>query len=108
MSQLPTPSHHSLWELVSSIDQVDLNFSSPLLHLKVGLIKLGLDPLLGNPHTPSSLDTDKAIEPTIFIFFIAMALLLQLLLRQQRRWEKAFKIGYYRHLGAAGAALSRC
>ena len=31
-----------------------------------------------------------------------MALLLQLLWRQQRCWEKAFKIGYYRHLGTAG------
>ena len=29
-----------------------------------------------------------------------MALLLQLLRRQQQHWEKAFKIGYYRHLGA--------
>ena len=31
-----------------------------------------------------------------------MALLLELLLRQQRCWEKAFKIGYYRHLGTVG------
>ena len=31
-----------------------------------------------------------------------MALLLQLLRRQQRRWEKAFKIGYYQHLGTTG------
>jgi hypothetical protein len=46
----------------------------------VGLFKLGLDALLGNPHTPSSLDTDRYrqsyLEPTIYIFFIAMALLL--------------------------------
>ena len=44
----------------------------------VGLFKPGLDALLGNPHTPSSFDTDryKALEPTIYIFFIAMALLL--------------------------------
>ena len=41
---------------------------------KVGLFKLVLDALLVNPHTPSSLDTDKALEPTIYIFFIAMAL----------------------------------
>jgi hypothetical protein len=34
-----------------------------------------------------------------------MVLLLQLLRRSQWRWEKAFKIGYYRHLGTAGAAL---
>ena len=71
---------------------------------KGGLFKSGLDVLLGNPHTPSSLDTDryKALEPTFYIFFIAMALLLQLLRRQQRRWEKAFKIGYYQHLGTTG------
>jgi len=51
---------------------------------KGGLFKLGLDALLGNPHTPSSLDIDryKALEPTFYIFFIAMALLLQLL-----RWQ---------------------
>ena len=50
---------------------------------KVGLFKPGLDALLGSPHTPSSLDTDryKALEPTIYIFFIAMVLLLQLLRR---------------------------
>jgi hypothetical protein len=37
---------------------------------KVGLFKLGLDALLGNPHTPSSLDTDRYrqnyLEPTIY------------------------------------------
>ena len=31
-----------------------------------------------------------------------MALLIQLLRRQQRRREKAFKIGYYRHLAQRG------
>ena len=43
-----------------------------------------LEVLHGNPHTPSSLDTDryKALEPTFYIFFIAMALLLQLLRRR--------------------------
>ena len=48
---------------------------------KVGLFKPGLDVLLGNPHTPSSLDTNryKALEKTFYIFIIAMALLLQLL-----------------------------
>jgi hypothetical protein len=71
---------------------------------KGGLFKSGLDVLLSNPHTPSSLDTDKALEPTFYIFFIAMVLLLQLLRQQLHRWEKAFKIGYYRHLGVAGAA----
>ena len=30
-----------------------------------------------------------------------MALLLQLLRRRQWHWEKAFKIGYYQHLGVA-------
>ena len=35
---------------------------------KGGLFKLRLYALLGNPHTPSSLDTDKALEPTIYIF----------------------------------------
>jgi hypothetical protein len=79
---------------------------------KVGLFKPGLDVLLGNPHTFSFLDTDRYrqsyLEPTIYIFFITMALILQLFLRQQRYWEKAFKIGYYRYLGAAGAARSRC
>ena len=54
------------------------------------------------------IDADEALEPTIYIFFIDMALLLQLLWRQQQCWEKAFKIGYYRHLGAAGAIRSRC
>ena len=31
-----------------------------------------------------------------------MALLLQLHWRWQRRWEKAFKIGYYQHLAQRG------
>ena len=111
MSQLPTPSHHfrrepsyassSLMRMPRSrILTAPLRFSI----FKGGLFEPGLDALLGNPHTPSSLDTDryKALEPTFYIFFIAMALLLQLLRWQQRHWEKAFKIGYYRHQGAVG------
>jgi hypothetical protein len=47
---------------------------------KVGLFKPVLDVLLDNPHTPSSLDTDRYrqsyLEPTIYIFFIAMVFLL--------------------------------
>jgi hypothetical protein len=46
---------------------------------KGGPFKLGLEELLGYPQTPSSLDIEKALEPTIFIFFTAMALVLQLL-----------------------------
>jgi hypothetical protein len=73
---------------------------------KVVLFEPGLDALLGNPHTHSSLDIDrynKALEPTMYIFFIAMVLLLQLLWWWRRRWEKAFKIGYYWHLSASGS-----
>ena len=66
--RLPTSSHHFPQEPASSIDHSNLNGSSPLLHLKVGLLKPGLDLLLGNPHTPSSLDIDKALEITIYIF----------------------------------------
>jgi hypothetical protein len=51
---------------------------------KGGLFKPRLDALLGNPHTPSNLETNRynALEPTFYIFFIAMVLLLQLL-----RWQ---------------------
>ena len=112
ISQLPTTQlhHHYYFPTEYASSSLMLILTAPLCFsiFKVGLFKPGLDALLGNPHTPSSLDTDKALEPTIHIFFMSMALLLQLLRWQQRCWEKALKIGYYRHLGTAGDARSRC